>query len=633
MAYRLPQGARGQDTEMNGATTSGTGLSTCYAPIEDYGIIGDLHTAALVGKDGSIDFLCLPSFDSPSGFLALLDADRGGRFQIAPQLGEAARKQLYLPDTNVLLTRFLATDGVAELSDFMPVEDAGQPHNLVRRVKTVRGEIRFRMHCDPRFDYARDTHSVERRGEKEVIFIGRSGGGELALRLSSSVGMQVADGAAMAEFTLRADESASFVLDVIMRDEPSPACAQDYESEAFKDTVNFWRRWIDRCTYRGRWREMVHRSALTLKLLTSRPHGSIVASPTFGLPELIRGRRNWDYRYTWIRDSSFALYALMRLGYTGEAEAFMRWVMARVDELEPDDSLQIMYGIDGRRVLSEETLPHLEGYMGSRPVRIGNAAYLHLQLDIYGELMDAVYLYDKYGSPMAHDAWTSIVRLIDWVCVHWREKDESIWEMRGGRQEFLYSRVMCWVAINRAIRLAGKRSFPAPLARWYDVRDTIYRDIYERFWDPSRRVFVQAAGGRALDASALLMPLIRFLSPTDPRWVSTLRAIERELVSDSLVYRYRVGDGYTDGLLGQEGTFSMCSFWYVECLARMGDLHQARFFFEKMLGYANHLGLYGEELGPRGQHLGNFPQAFTHIALISAAFDLDRRLSAAGHAG
>jgi GH15 family glucan-1,4-alpha-glucosidase len=608
-------------------------VTSRYAPIEDYGIIGDLHTVALVGKDGSIDFLCLPSFDSPSVFAALLDAERGGRFQIAPQLGEAARKQLYLPDTNVLLTRFLSSDGVAELSDFMPVEDGGQAHTLVRRVKTVRGEIRFRMHCDPRFDYARVTHTVERRSDREVIFIGRGGAGKLTLRLCSSVAMQLADGAAVAEFTLRADESASFVLEVVMADEPSPGRQPDYESEAFKQTVNFWRRWVDRCTYRGRWRETVNRSALTLKLLTSRPHGSIVASPTFGLPENIGGVRNWDYRYTWIRDSSFALYGLMRLGYTGEAEAFMRWVMARVDELEPDGSLQIMYGIDGRHALPEETLPHLEGYMGSRPVRIGNAAYSHLQLDIYGELMDAVYLYDKYGSPIPHDGWRNIVRLIDWVCVHWREQDEGIWEVRGGRQEFLYSRVMCWVAIDRAIRLANKRSFPAPLSRWLDVRDTIYRDIYERFWDAARRGFVQHPGAATFDAAALLMPLVRFVSPTDPRWIATLRGIEQELVSDSLVYRYRLGEGFSDGLTGQEGTFSMCSFWYVECLSRMGDLPKARFFFEKMLGYANHLGLYGEELGPRAQHLGNFPQAFTHLALISAAYDLDRRLSAAGHAG
>ena len=604
-----------------------------YAPIEDYGIIGDLHTVALVSKAGSIDFLCLPAFDSPSVFAALLDAERGGRFQIAPQLDDAVQKQLYLPDTNVLLTRSLSDAGVAEVSDFMPVEDAGVAHNLVRRAKTIRGEVRFVMRCDPRFDYARATHSVDRRSDTEVLFLGRAGASELALRLRSSVPMQVADGAAVAEFTLRADESAWFVLEVAIEDEPSPSARPDYVTDAFKETVNFWRRWIGRSTYKARWREHVNRSALVLKLLTSRDHGSIVAAPTFGLPEHVGGGRNWDYRYTWIRDSSFTLYGLMRLGYTGEAAAFMRWIMARCEELEPDGSLQIMYALDGRRVIDEETLPHLEGYMGSRPVRIGNAAHTHLQLDIYGELMDSVYLYDKYGSPIGHDAWMNVARLIDWVCEHWREKDESIWEVRGGRQEFLHSRVMCWVAIDRAMRLANKRSFPAPFSRWYDVRDAIYRDIYQRFWDPARRGFMQHPGATTFDAAALLMPLVRFISPTDPRWISTLGGIERELVSDSLVYRYSLDGGFSDGLTDQEGTFSMCSFWYVECLSRMGDLQKARFFFEKMLGYANHLGLYGEELGPRAQHLGNFPQAFTHLALISAAFDLDRRLSAAGHTG
>jgi GH15 family glucan-1,4-alpha-glucosidase len=607
-------------------------MANRYPPIEDHGIIGDLHTVALVGKDGTIDFLCLPSFDSPSVFASLLDAERGGRFQIAPQLDDAVLKQLYLPDTNVLLTRFLSDAGVAEVSDFMPVEDAGVAHNLVRRAKTVRGELRFVMCCDPRFDYARATHTVDRRSDTEILFVGRSGSGELALRLRSSVPMKVADGAAVAEFTLRADESASFVLEVVI-DGPSPSLNPDYVADAFKETVNFWRRWIARSTYTSRWREMVNRSALALKLLTSREHGSVLAAPTFGLPEQIGGVRNWDYRYAWIRDSSFSLYGMMRLGYTDEAAAFMRWMMARCDELEPDGSLQIMYRLDGRRVTDEETLPHLEGYMGSRPVRIGNAAHTHLQLDIYGELMDCVYLYDKYGSPIGHDAWLNVVRLIDWVCEHWRERDESIWEVRGGRQEFLFSRVMCWVAIDRALRLATKRSFPTPFRRWYDVRDTIYRDIFERFWDQARGGFVQYPGASTFDAAALLMPLVRFVSPTDPRWLSTLEGIERELVSDSLVYRYRLTDHFSDGLTGQEGTFSMCSFWYVECLSRMGDLQKARFFFEKMLGYANHLGLYGEELGPRAQHLGNFPQGFTHLALISAAYDLDRRLSAAGHAG
>ena len=599
-----------------------------YLPIKNHGVIGDLSTVALVGTDGSIDFMCLPEFDSPSVFAALLDDRCGGRFQLAPLLESAREKQLYLPDTCVLLTRFLSAGGVAEVSDFMPIEGAGGGHPVVRRAKTVRGEVRFRMVCEPRFDYARSPHTVERTTDG-MRFVSAA----MALRLRASVPLREEAGAAVAEFTLRADESAWFVLEQSLPGKDTPSAAPDYVAEAFKETVTFWRRWVGRSSYRGRWREMVNRSALTLKLLTSRAHGSIVASPTFGLPEGVGGQRNWDYRYTWIRDASFTLYGLMRLGYTEEAAAFMRWVEARCEELEPDGSLQIMYGIDGRHELREETLPHLGGYMGSSPVRIGNAAYGHLQLDIYGELMDAIYLYDKYGEPISYDLWRNIVRIIEWVCAHWREPDESIWEVRGGRREFLYSRVLCWAAIDRAVRLAQKRSFPGPLVRWHDVRDEIHHDIFTNFWDAKRRAFAQSKNSTALDASALLMPLIRFVSPTDPRWISTLRAIERELVSDSLVYRYRIGDAFSDGLVGDEGTFSMCSFWYVECLSRLGDLEQARFYFEKMLGYANHLGLYGEQLGHRGEHLGNFPQAFTHLALISAAFDLDRRLSATGRTG
>src|SRR5262245_9203041 len=290
-----------------------------YAPIGEYGVIGDLHTVALVGMDGSVDFLCLPDFDSPSVFAALVDAERGGRFQIAPALEGAVRRQLYLPDTNVLLTRFLDVDGVAEVSDFMPAADAGPPHNLVRRAKTVRGEVGFRMRCEPRFDYARATHTAHRRSDTEILFLGRAGDGDLVLRLRSSVPMRLEDGAAVAEFTLGADASAWFVLEVVFAQQPSPSEKPDYASDAFKQTVNFWRRWVARNTYGGRWREVVNRSALTLKLLTSSQHGSMVAAPTFGLPEAIGGGRNWDYRYTWIRDSSFTLYGLMRLGYTEEA--------------------------------------------------------------------------------------------------------------------------------------------------------------------------------------------------------------------------------------------------------------------------------------------------------------------------
>ncbi|MFO0984992.1 MAG: glycoside hydrolase family 15 protein [Planctomycetota bacterium] len=575
--------------------------------------------------DSSIDFLCLPRFDSPAVFAALLDPDRGGRFRIAPVMATPRRKQLYLPDSNVLLSRFLAADGVAEISDFMPIAPPGKLHTLVRRVKTVRGEVAFRMICEPRFDYARSRHRVE-LGDGGALFIAANAGG-ITLRLRTEVPLRIAGGAVVAEFTLRTNQSRAFVLEQVDGDATdSPAAAASFVADAFKQTTNFWRAWIARSTYQGRWREIVNRSALTLKLLTSSEFGSIVAAPTFGLPEHLGGVRNWDYRYTWIRDASFTLYALMRLGYTAEAGDFIRWLGARCQDASAAGSLQTAYGIDGRRDLTEATLPHLRGYFGSVPVRIGNGAYRQQQLDIYGELMGAVYLYDRYGQPIAHDLWTDLTRLMDWVCEHWREDDEGIWEVRSGRQAFLHSRVMCWAALDRAIRLARRRSFPAPLGRWHDVRDQIYQDVFASFWDERRATFVQHRGGSSLDAAMLLMPLVKFLSPRDPRWLSTLRAIERSLVDDSLVYRYRIDDQTTDGLRGKEGTFSMCSFWYIECLAREGDVQQARFLFEKMLGYANHLGLFAEQLGPCGEHLGNFPQAFTHVALISAACALDRAL-------
>jgi GH15 family glucan-1,4-alpha-glucosidase len=604
-------------------------MRTNYQPIENYGLIGDLNTVALVGMDGSIDFMCFPYFDSPSIFAALLDHENGGCFRIAPLMDEPRERQLYLPDTNVLLTRFLSEHGVAEISDFMPIQEMGHAHDIIRRVKTVRGELRFRMVCEPRFDYARAFHRVEKPNDREALFISE-GTDRTALRLRSSIPFRMHDGSAVAEFTLGAGEAASFVLEQAKTGSESPSSGPDYVSACFKETVNFWRSWVGRAKYDGRWREMVHRSALALKLMTSGPHGSIVASPTFGLPEQIGGSRNWDYRYTWIRDASFTLYALMRLGYVLEAKAFMGWLEARCRDLSSGGLLKLMYRIDGGPVPPEEILPHLEGYMRSRPVRVGNKAQHQLQLDIYGELMDSIYIYNKYGEPISYDLWTELVRLVDWVCLHWNQPDEGIWEVRGGRYEFLNSRVMCWVALDRAIRLARKRSFPAPLERWYKVRDTIYTDIFTNFWDPDCRAFVQHKGSKTADASALLMPLVKFIGPTDPRWVSTFQAIEKELVSDSLVFRYKIGDEPLDGLSGTEGTFSMCSFWYVECLSRMGNLEQARFVFEKALGYANHLGLYAEELGPRGEHLGNFPQALTHLALISAAYDIDRRLEIAG---
>ncbi len=598
-----------------------------YQPIENYGLVGDMHTIALVGMDGSIDFMAFPEFDSPTIFAGMLDYSRGGRFQLSPVFDDARTKQLYFPETNILLTRFLSDDGVAEVSDFMPVRDT-ETHgrSIVRRARCVRGHVRFRMVCAPRFDYGRAEHGVRQEDERHVVFESRGADGT-AVRLRAQVPIEVKGGDGVAEFTLNHGESAYFILEQAQAIDDSPACAEGYVNDAFNHTGTFWQRWSRRSRYTGRWRGIVQRSALALKLMTSQRHGSIVAAPTFGLPEELGGERNWDYRYVWIRDASFTLYALIRLGYTEEAAAFMHWIEARCNELNPDGSLQIMYGLDGRHELPERTLPHLEGYRGSSPVRIGNGAADQLQLDIYGELMDSVYLFNKYGDPISYDLWRNLVRLINWVCDNWDQPDEGIWEVRGGRHDFLYSRLMCWVAIDRGVRLALKRSFPAPLDRWLVNRDTIYKQIMNDFWNTGLGAFVQTRGGAYLDASCLLMPLVRFIAPTDPRWLSTLRAVDNTLVDDSLVFRYRMGNSAADGLDGDEGTFNMCTFWYVECLARAGELDKARFYFEKMLGYANHLGLFSEELGPRGEHLGNFPQAFTHLGLISAAYFLDRELT------
>jgi GH15 family glucan-1,4-alpha-glucosidase len=597
-----------------------------YPPIESHAVIGDLQTAALVALDGTIDFLCLPHFDSPSVFASLLDGDKGGCFAIIPDLDQPRYKQLYLPDTNLLLTRFLATEGVVEISDFMPVHPREHTSRVVRRVKTVRGEVRYRIRCAPRFDYARAAHTAEPT-ERGIVFTGADG---TVLRLSSTIPLHIESADAVCEFTLAAGRTATFILEQVAGDAEYPTDLDAYVTDSFKATMNFWREWISRSTYTGRWRDEVHRSALTLKLLHARWSGSIVAAATFGLPETIGGVRNWDYRYSWIRDASFTLYALTRLGMTEETGAFIAWLAERFESCRPE-TLRTLYTIGGGTDLAEQTLDHLEGYRGSRPVRVGNAASDQLQLDIYGELLDAIYLFDKYRESTSYSLWSRIAALVEWVAEHWRQPDDGVWEVRSGRREFLYSRILCWVAIDRGIRMAVKRSLPAPLARWRAARDAIYREVHEEFWDPRLEAFVGVKGTSRLDAACLIMPLVRFISATDPRWLSTLRAVEQRLVEDSLVYRYEIEGPETDGLGGAEGSFSICSFWYIECLSRSGDLQKARFLFEKMLGYASHVGLYAEEIGPAGEHLGNYPQAFTHLALISAAYDLDRRLSRAGY--
>ncbi len=595
-----------------------------YLPIAEHGVIGDLHTVALVGTDGSIDWYCCPRFDAPSVFGAILDVHKGGYFQIAPADGEYKTKQLYLPDTNILYTRFLTPDGVGELTDFMPIgpqHDLGE-HRLVRCVHCVRGQMRFRVECRPRFDYARAEHELV-EGDGGVLFRGAA----LTLALESDRPMSM-DGHDVAfECTLEAGDWMNISLSRVEPGYEPRRFTEGEATEAFAHTVSFWRNWIAKSRYRGRWREMVHRSALTLKMLTYKPTGAIVAAPTTSLPETLGGERNWDYRYTWIRDAAFSLYALLRLGFTEEAGAFMGWLTDRYrDEgSHAEGPLQIMYGIDGRADLEEQVLPHLEGYMGSAPVRIGNGAADQLQLDIYGELIDSIYLYNKYGEPIGYDAWMSLTKVVDWLAANWDRPDEGIWETRGGQQHFTFSRLMSWVAIERMVRMSRQRGLPADLVGWLEVRDKIARQVMERGWNEGRRAFTQHYDTEVLDASVLLMPLTKFIAPRDPRWLSTLDAIGNELVSDSLVYRYNVSAS-PDGLQGDEGTFSICSFWWVEALARAGRLNEARLAFEKMLTYANHLGLYSEEIGPTGEQLGNFPQAFTHLALISAAVNLDQQL-------
>jgi GH15 family glucan-1,4-alpha-glucosidase len=589
-----------------------------YRPIESYGLVGDLRTAALVGSDGSIDWFCPGRFDAPSLFAEILDADRGGSFRIAPTI-PCSSKQLYLPDTAVLLTRFYSHSGVGEVSDVMPVNL--EPCALVRRVDVVRGAVDFRMSCRPGFDYARAGHRLDLGNPHVARFAAEDG---MGTELVSSLPMSPSGPAAECRFTLRAGESAWFVL--------QPGGAGERWSEeavirALDETRDFWRGWLRQSNYNGRWREMVQRSAITLKLCTYAPTGAMIASPTCSLPETLGGTRNWDYRYAWMRDSAFTAFAFLRLGFDDEALKFSDWLEDRCREADPDDpQLQIVYAVDGGRDLTEHELPHLEGYMGSRPVRIGNGAYDQLQLDVYGELMDAVYLANKQ-EPISWELWRSLRRLLDWLADNWRRPDEGIWEVRGGRRHFVYSRLMCWVAFERALRMQRQRGLPADTSKWRTHRDAIYEEIMTEGWSDERRSFVQYYGGHVLDASNLLMPLVKFIGPRDPRMLATLDAIQRDLVSDSLVYRYDPQRSADDGLGGsEEGSFSLCSFWLVECLTRAGRLEEARLVFEKMLTYASGLGLFAEEVGDTGQALGNYPQAFTHLGLISAAWDLNRAL-------
>ena len=605
-----------------------------YPDISDHGLIGDLQTAALVTTDGTIDFFCCPRFDSPSVFCSLLDAENGGYFRISPVADSYVSKQLYFPNTAMLITRFMTPDGVGEVLDFMPVIE-GKPtdrHRLVRYLRVARGTMQFQVEVQPRFDYGRASHTVDLTDVGAVFRT--TGGMELTLHTAGRPTSH--DGRAMVErvgdglrgtISMREGESGRGVVLESMGGQPRAIEPAELQQLA-DDTAAYWKSWLARSNYTGRWREMVTRSAMTLKLMTYEPTGAPVAASTLGLPEQAGGERNWDYRFTWIRDGSLTMHALSNLGYLEEAGRFGMWLRDRVTESAGRDGsgpIKIMYRVDGSSDLTEEILDHFEGWRGSRPVRIGNGAADQLQLDIYGEAADAIYTGDEMGLPIAHQGWLALTRIIDWVADNWDQPDEGVWETRGGRKDFTYGRFQCWVALDRAIKLAERHGRPANVAKWVVERDRLYNQIMSRGWNDKVKAFTQHYSTEVLDSSNLLMPVEGFVSPVDPMWLSTLDAMNKELVSDSLVYRYNPAAS-PDGLHGDEGTFSLCTFLYVDALARAGRLDDAILVFEKMFTYGNHLGLFSEEIDSTGGQLGNFPQAFTHLALINSAITLNREL-------
>ncbi len=605
-----------------------------YPSISDHGLIGDLQTTALVCTDGTIDFFCCPRFDSPTVFASLLDAEKGGYFRIRPAADNYVTKQLYFPNTAMLMTRFMTPDGVGEVVDFMPVIE-GAPtdrHRLVRFLRVARGTMQFVAEVQPRFDYGRASHTVDLTDAGAVFR--SSNGMELTLHSAGrrarddGAGVERAGDGLRATFTMREGESGRGIVLESMGGSPQALPPAELQRLA-SDTAAYWKAWLNRSTYACRWREMVIRSAMTLKLLTYEPTGAPVAAATFGLPEQAGGERNWDYRYTWIRDGSLAMHALENLGYLEEAAKFGTWLRDRVLDGSANRNgaspMKIMYRVDGSSDLDEEVLDHFEGWRGSRPVRIGNGAADQLQLDIYGEAADAIQAGADCGLPIAHKGWLAFTGITDWVADNWDQPDEGVWETRGGRKDFTYGRFQCWVALDRALRMAERNGKPANVIKWAVERDRLYNQIMSRGWNDKVGAFTQHYESDVLDSSLLFMPLQGFISPTDPMWLSTLDAMDRELVSDSLVYRYNPGAS-PDGLHGDEGTFSLCTFLYVDALARAGRLDDAILTFEKMFTYGNHLGLFSEEIGSTGEQLGNFPQAFTHLSLINSAVTLNNEL-------
>lgn len=602
--------------------------------IGEYGLLADGHTAALVGSDGNVGWLCAPRFDSPALLAGILDPHRGGTFRVSPVFdsgGPPRGVQRYSGDTNVLVTHFSRPGQRARVTDWMPAQGlddaAGGPAtgsaesgirrgSLCRLVEVLAGPMELRVRCEPRFQYGRRRAQWQRSGPRVWH---TPGDPELSLASSHRLvpAAEHAEGETGLEARLRlgTGESAWFVL---AWGGPAEGDLERLRA-SLAATLAGWRRWARRGQYAGPYRQAVMRSALALKALIYTPTGAMVAAPTTSLPEAIGGPRNWDYRYCWPRDSTFALYGLSLLGYHDEAARFLEFV-ARLCAAEPLP-LQVCYRVDGSAELKEREIPGLAGYRNSRPVRVGNAAVTQLQLDTNGEVLDAAYTYAKFQGGLDRAQWQALSKLADYAAANWRRPDESIWEVRGGPRQFVYSKVMCWVALDRAVKIARRYGLPGPVARWSAARDAIRRLVLRRGYSRTERAFTQTLGGHTLDASVLLLPLIRFIKPRDPRMRATIGAVRARLAQNSLVARYE--NPGADGVGGREGAFSICTFWLIDCLTLLGDTRASKALFERMLSHAGPLGLFSEEVDPAtGELLGNYPQAFTHTALLNSAHNL-----------
>ncbi|MBV8167663.1 MAG: glycoside hydrolase family 15 protein [Alphaproteobacteria bacterium] len=587
--------------------------------IEDYALLGDRDTAALVARNGSIDWLCLPRFDSGACFAALLGTPENGRWKLAP-IGEITRcTRRYRGGTLVLETDFETETGAVTVVDCMHAR-AGVS-DVVRLVIGRRGQVAMRMHLVIRFDYGLIVPWVQRLDDGGLTAIA----GPDLLVLRTPAPLRGKNFTTRADFTVSAGEEVPFVLSWSTSHQPAPAAIDARATIAKVEQA--WSAWSQRCTYRGEWADAVQRSLLTLHALSCAPTGGIVAAPTTSLPEQLGGPRNWDYRYCWLRDATFTLQALIAAGYTEGAQAWREWLLRAI--AGRPSQIQIMYGLAGERQLPEWTVPWLPGYEGAAPVRIGNAAAKQLQLDVYGEIMDVLYQAGKAGLASNANAWELQRALAGHLETIWDDPDEGIWEVRGGQRHFTHSKVMSWVAIDRAVRAAEENGLDAPLDRWRRVRQQIHDDICAKGFDTNRGAFVQAYGSRDLDASLLLLPLVGFLPPEDPRVRATVEAIERELLVDGFVQRYHTGTG-VDGLPPGEGAFLACSFWLADNYVLLGRLDDARKLFERLLGLRNDVGLLAEEYDPRaGRQVGNFPQAFSHVAIVNTAHNLTRAIGPA----